>query len=214
MKDALNTERHAEAIALNRVGYDWVKRDTYRYNGAYDDVEHFLYLTRVPRKKLITADFGFRNRAVDEASIDALQRITNLAWTRKIDAATQCYMRFSFWRFFSMTGLCHWSTDANINPDWASAMASDLKLKLLPFVREINSLGKLFRTLASDAEPCPWFAVNGAIRGAELAVLSRKLGYSYSEIYSVLERKSKNIQHDLGARVDLSEFIKAVLGNG
>lgn len=196
------------ATLLSELGYDRIKVGVYRFSDFEPQVGHFLYFrTFDTDATLLTADFGVRNLAAEEFGVGMLKAYGNrdfarFHYKRKFD----CCMRFDVWRFFSLKRNSWRLSDPSV---WYGIL-DDIEYAVCPFRDSINNLDALIERLVSDAEPCPWFAVNGAIRAAELAHLARATGRTRTFIKDALMDKGQIIEAGLSSGTTAETYVNGL----
>ena len=153
----------------------------YKAAWSSEDVEHFLYLGRdIKCRRYFVSQFGFRCGAVEDFAIASLDKYghPNYALVKaSSDRKNGCSLQFDLF-------LPH-SYDRPIwIDDDAVQKHLDLLLgyHLLPVVREITSLSKLFDALKLDLEPHRWFRSNPIVRAAYVVAIAGRLGVSRARI--------------------------------
>src|ERR1051326_3506804 len=97
----------------------------------------------------------------------------------------------------------------------AERIASDIKLHLFVFIRDVTTLDRLLSFLLLDAEPCPWVRSNGAIRAAMIVYLAGRLDMRPSDIVSLLRPHKRSIASALikTPDPDPDSYVKKVLND-
>jgi hypothetical protein len=75
----------------------------------------------------------------------------------------------------------------------AAKIKHDVEQKLFPVIRGITSLDLLLSFWLTDAEPCPWYRCNGAMRAAMIVNVAWRLGVAPAEIRKLLEPRLREI---------------------
>jgi hypothetical protein len=78
-------------------------------------------------------------------------------------------------------------------PTVATKVKHDVEQKLFPVIRGITSLDLLLSFWLTDAEPCPWYRCNGAMRAAMIVNVARRVGIAPAEIRKLLEPHLREI---------------------
>ena len=182
---------------LKSLDFIKLRRGVFKLESCHAQIDHFLYFIVRPEKSLVSADFGFRNSATEEFSVNAFLRCTAFEFPmREMLDQLNCSMRFSFWRFVSMRGPCCWPMEDSTK--LIASISSDLSTHLLPFLHSMRTSDDMFERLVSDTEPCPWFATNAAIRIAQVIYLGRRLRKPLSQLEDIAATRSLSIRRDLG----------------
>jgi len=82
-------------------------------------------------------------------------------------------------------------------PAVATKVKHDVEQKLFPVIRGITSLDLLLGFWLTDAEPCPWFRGNGAMRAAMIVNVARRVRIMPAEVRKLLEPYLKKITYHL-----------------
>jgi hypothetical protein len=195
---------------LGRAGYRKVSRDTYLYGDGTCEVQHYLYLARSgERGRYLTAEFGLLQDAAHAFSRDMIFRYGGPLYRDVGDTISKahCYMRFSLWRFCAMRGRRYWDT---ADPEAGDQIYERLNSTLVKFVTPIDSNTALLSVLLSDGEPCPWFAVNSAIRAAQVLHLAGATGRDMDEVAERLQSKALFISKSLPGAENADSYLETV----
>jgi hypothetical protein len=180
--------------ALADVGYRRLKRHNYRAEWS-TEVEHFIYfqLYGTPAD-FLAADFGIRTKESEHFAIRSIQAYGSATdQLLRPDERSGCYMRFSLGRFASWGMRTSLTVSSMSGPALAAKIKHDVEQKLFPVIRGITSLELLLNFWLTDAEPCPWYRCNGAMRAAMIVNVARRVGIAPAEIRKLLEPHLREI---------------------
>jgi hypothetical protein len=195
-------------LSLSQIGYTRVYEGVYRYLWGSPDVEHFLYLDRYGNDlERLKCDFGFRNRGAQKFGLEMVTRYGGSIYKLLKTNDTDCFMRFPFWGIPAAASIKYWRTDDT------TAVVQDLNCHIVPFVRSLRDRDALFFLLVDDREPCPWIAVNGAMRAAQIAYLGKILGRDAASINQAVQSRKAYVTRDLEPGSDPDEFLEAVISD-
>jgi hypothetical protein len=93
----------------------------------------------------------------------------------------------------------------------AERVGDDVRQFLLPVISGVTDQRTLFSLLLQDAEPCPWYRVNGAIRVAQVAYLASRLGIDAAQIIEVLQPLTLQVKAGLAGDKTPASYIEAVV---
>lgn len=198
---------------LSDLGYERMKRFTYRGLWSIPEVEHFLYLELygVP-KHFLTARFGFRNLAAELFSLRSIRAYGGDVYRlMKHDERFDCVMNFSFGRLRSPVTRWSLHTPDFSGSELAAEIRSEIANLLLPTIRDVRGLSEFHALLLSDVEPFPWVACNGAMRAAQIISIGRQIGMEAAQIHAALRPNMKWIQVGLEKDCNAESYIKKVL---
>ena len=192
--------------ALTDLGYRRLKRHTYRADWS-TEVEHFIYfqLYGTPAD-FLAADFGVRTKKSEHFAIRSVQAYDGSATSHLIryDERSGCFMRFSLGRFASWGMRSSLTVSSMLGPALAAKIKHDVEERLFPVIRGVTRLDLLLAFLLTDAEPCPWYRCNGAMRAAMIVDLAARLELAPAESCKLLEPHLKDIAHHLHGAPDLA----------
>ncbi len=98
-----------------------------------------------------------------------------------------------------------------LSPDEAAKqVASDMQIKVMPFVSGLQTADQLLKLLTNDEEPYPWFRAQGLTRLAEVAILEESLRRPHRSATNLAARFSSMLQDQLDD-VALSQYVNSVL---
>jgi len=178
--------------ALADVGYRRLKRHIYRAEWS-TEVEHFLYFQLYGGANFLGADFGVRTKESERFAIQSIRTYgSELDRLGRHDERSDCYMRGplgdSSWGMRSSLTVSSMS-----GPAVATKVKHDVEQKLFPVIRGITSLDMLLSFWLTDAEPCPWYRCNGAMRAAMIVNVALRVGIAPAEVRKLLEPHLREI---------------------
>ena len=214
MKDQLGLHDEFLNQTMEALGYQRVRKLIYKATWSSPEVEHFLYLETYGRpKEFLTARFGIRNSRAELFSLNSIKAYGGEIYQLiRHDDRYDCMMNFSFERL--NTPIRRW---ALYMPDYSMPMlmkqlTSEIEERLLPVVRDLDNLHRLFSFLLSDAEPCPWVASNGAARAAQVVSIGHRISIEAREILAGLQPREKWITLSLNqSTYDAVSYINRLL---
>jgi hypothetical protein len=156
----------------------------FRATWSSDEIDHFLYLgADIKRHKYFVGMFGFRSRLAEDFSIATLLKYGHpnyRFWFERYARGREigCLMNFGFDRFYLAEKRVEERIPLKIGvEELAQYITTLVDGRLFPIIREVTSPTKLFQTLVSDIEPCPWFATNCMARAAQIFAIGRHLDF-------------------------------------
>jgi hypothetical protein len=178
--------------ALADVGYRRLKRHTYQAEWS-TEVEHFLYFQLYGGANFLASDFGLRTKESERFAIQSIQTYgSEVDRLPRHDEKNSCVMRGPLgdesWGMRSSLTVSSMSGSA-----LAAKIKRDVEQKLFPVIRGITSLDLLLSFWLIDAEPCPWYRCNGAMRAAMIVNVARRVGIAPAEIRKLLEPRLREI---------------------
>jgi hypothetical protein len=204
--------------AMAAVGYNRINKyvaeiasvhrpSIYKASWSSKEVEHLVYLgSDVARHQYFVGQFGIRASAVEKFAIESVIKYGHSNYRvllEQYEPEVSCMMIFGFSRFdlaeAKIPQRVLFSSIATA--EFAETMSFFMNQRLLPVIRQVTTFENLLRFLTVDAEPCPWFAVNRAIRAAQVVAIGNQLGFTRGEIRKFLA------PHDRLIALDLSETI-------
>jgi hypothetical protein len=181
--------------ALADLGYRRLKRHTYRADWS-TGVEHFIYfqLYGTPAD-FLAASFGIRTKESERFAIQSIQTYGSEVDRRfrRHDERSDCYMRGSLGQLASWGMRSSLTVSSMSGPALAAKIKHDIEALLFPVIRGITSLDLLLSFWLTDAEPCPWYRCNGAMRAAMIVNVARRVGVAPAEIRKLLEPHLREI---------------------
>jgi hypothetical protein len=173
---------------VSELGYVRLKRLTYRASWSSIDVEHFLFASTFAGGIRFLCDFGIRNLAAEQFSLECLKLFSapglrELRFNRRYD----CSNRFPLGKWAGWSIGWTLTISAFSEAALADKVKDDVEHLLLPVVRSILSPGDLFSVLSKNVEPCSWVTLGGPLRAAQVVYLGRRLGVPTSELRSMLQ---------------------------
>ncbi len=199
--------------ALAEIGYDRMACHVYRATWS-TEIEHFLYLELYGTpKEYLAVDFGLRNRAAESFAIRATKMYdTYLHELLQRDRRNDCLIRGSLGELASWGIRSSVSISSLSDDDLAVQITQDIKQKLFPVIRSVTDASQFLKFLAANAEPCPWFRCNGAIRAAMIAYLGRQTKMTSEETCSLLSPHKREISYHLvDNKIDADAYIKKIM---
>lgn len=186
------------------LGYVRVDRGVFKASWSSTTVEHFVFLSSDSRQYM-GAQFGLRNPPAEDFGCASLCKYGHpnfgrLRQHRKSE--TTCNMTFDFGRIdkYARTvwPIIHLRT---VEKSYLARVIVDtLKNYIFPHVRHALNLRTFLDVLVGTNEPFPWFAVNRAIRAAQVVAVARQLGIKQNTIRSMVAPYDRQIVADLHRR--------------
>ena len=203
--------------AMATVGYRRLQRYVYRAEWSTPEVEHFIYFLLYGKpKNYLAADFGVRNKDAQAFALRSIRKYGGeLYQLMRFDRAFHAPMRFPLGQVASWGARASLKISAMSVASLAERIASDIKLHLFVFIRDVTTLDRLLSFLLLDAEPCPWVRSNGAIRAAMIVYLAGRLDMRPSDIVSLLRPHKRSIASALikAPDPDPDSYVKKVLND-
>jgi hypothetical protein len=185
--------------AMQAGQYVRVSEYVYRAAWSTSEVEHFVYIDIVNRRKeYLSGRFGMRNPEAEVFSISCLRKYGSELLRKHVrhNAKIDCTMNYDFAHLY--TPLRPWRISTS-SPSEISARLSELvTTRLWSVVHGVTRLPELFQLLVSDRAPFIWSPVNGALRAAQIVRIGIQLGNRPSELISSLKSKLDPIRLGLG----------------
>ncbi len=200
--------------ALADLGYRRLKRHIYRAEWS-TEVEHFLYFRLHGRPAdLLVADAGVRTKESERFATRSIQAYGSEAYQLlRHDERSDCWIRVD------LGGLASWGMGNSLfvssmpGPALAAKINRDVEKKLFPVIRNVTSLDALVSFWLTDAEPCPWYRCNGALRAAMIINVAQRIGMAPAEVRQLLEPHLKEISYHLtrGPVLDPGSYVDKVI---
>jgi hypothetical protein len=180
--------------ALADIGYRRLKRRTYRADWS-TEVEHFIYLQLYGTPAdFLAASFGIKTKESERFAIQSMQTYgSEVDRLGRHDERSDCYMRGSLGQLASWGMRSSLTVSSMSGPALAAKIKHDIEALLFPVIRGITSLDLLLRFWLADAEPCPWYRCNAAMRAAMIVNVARRVGVAPAEIRKLLEPHLRQI---------------------
>jgi hypothetical protein len=204
---------------MTQVGYLRLRQFVYQASWSSKEVEHLVFL-EVDRRAYLGCDFGLRNPSVERFASTAIVTYghPNYAAARaKDETAILCSMRFSFGRIdhFTRKSWPRVRVSDVTGIELAQLVADFVSDHILPTVKHLTTLDRLFKLLIADVEPYPWLAVNRAIRAAQIVAIGCQLGVDKKSIRQFIAPHDHLIAQDLhgGDTHDNETCVDRYVGN-
>jgi hypothetical protein len=183
--------------ALAEVGYRRLKRHTYQAEWS-TEVEHFLFFKLHGAGDFLAAEFGIRTKESEDFAIRSIQTYgSDLDRFSRRDEKDSCVIRGSLGELGSW-GICSSLIVSSMSGVAVATKANhDIEALLFPVIRGITSLDLLLSFWLTDAEACPWYRCNGAMRAAMIVNVARRVGIAPAEVRQLLEPHLKQISYHL-----------------
>lgn len=202
--------------ALLGIKYLRLKRFIYRAAWSNIDIEHFIYFSRYGnRKQFLSADYGMRHVAAENFALDCVRDWGRELFRRlKHNAQTDCKMRFSLGKLAGWSP--RWSLHIHEMPmiELVQRIGYDVRTYLVPAIGSVTNDEKFLSLLISNSEPHPWYCVNGAIRGAQIADLAGRLGIESKVVFQIILPFEREISISLPSQVIASQYNDFIVRKG
>lgn len=190
-----------DGLGKQRMPKEWKRFGKYVYRASWStaEVEHFLYLGEDTRR-YFTAEFGLRNPAALEFSIEAMAKYehANVRLLLEKSDLTTASMGFNLGclKEISQSPWPRIHLSEISDGDLAIFVADFVRQNLLPFVQTITDLQSYFSFIVNDQAPNPWLIGNMS-RAAQVVAVAAQLGRSDAEIRELLRPYESRIQGEM-----------------
>lgn len=198
--------------AMKRRGYGVVnyrnKKTSLRSPSSSDEVDHIITLGY--RSGRLGVEYGVFNSVAEDFSIKCLLEDAEF----QHDGVTASFLDYCLLKVPAMDQRrLPWKIDvfAERVQVCIEEIEGLITQNIAPKLSTVKTAQEHFVFLCDDDKFFPWTKMNGAVRGAQLAMLGNNILIASDYIKSVLSSQKNAISHSLPKRVDAANYIDRII---